>query len=215
MAFRKAENIMKSNKIILSGLAIIVTIGTFTFNMVGCSNDYSESKELEQVTLKKKEDRANGEVVFRSVGYDESDKEFVLKNLIEDFMGHLYFELGFDSQKQVAFFEIEKHLKEQKYVLKYDFCDTDVIVIGSALSGTAFRVVEQGKEQLELHCSGGSNDGKSIKVDKPTSKFSKATKEIYDFSMDCLNGGGCVEMCTASVAISSIAPVDNNDLIIE
>jgi len=47
---------MNNNKIILTGLAIIVAVGTFTFNMVGCSNDSNESKEIEQITFQKRGD---------------------------------------------------------------------------------------------------------------------------------------------------------------
>jgi len=50
----KIINSMRKNKIILSSLSIIVAVGIFTFNMVGCSNDSNESKEIEQIIFQKR-----------------------------------------------------------------------------------------------------------------------------------------------------------------
>jgi len=47
---------MKKSKIILGSLAIILAIGTFTLNMIGCSGDSNGSKEIEQISFQKRGD---------------------------------------------------------------------------------------------------------------------------------------------------------------
>jgi len=205
MAFLKLIFVMRYFKIILAAFSVMallffVSCDTEETNKTDSDNSI-ELNELDTTSVQK---RPEGEMVYRSVSYNEDNKEAVLSELIESFTEYLYVDLGFDSQEEVAFIELENHLKNKEYVLKYDFMRAVDMLFTFAITGTAWELLEPDKEQLELICNGGTNDGKSIKVDKPKSMFSKAATEIYKFSIDCLNGGGCVKMCTVSIAITSI-----------
>jgi len=128
-------------------------------------------------------------------------------------------DLGFDSQKEIVLFDIEKHLKSQKYILKYEILELDPLILGLALGLTEgkYDFLTPDKEQLELYCDGGTEDGTSITVDRPTGPLSaiKFGKAIEDFSNACLDGGGCIEVCKASAMISNIVSKTSDPRITE
>jgi len=204
------RNIVKIFSVAFSVMALSFFVSCDTEETSKTDSDNSiELNDLNTTTSVQKRG-SEGEVIYKSVGYNESNKEAVLSELIESFTQYLYVDLGFDSQKEIILFDIEKHLKNQKYILKYEVLELDPLILGLAL-GLAegeYDLLEPNKEQLELYCNGGTKDGTSITVDRPTGPLSaiKFGKAIEDFANDCLDGGGCVEVCKASAMISNIVP---------
>jgi len=209
MAFLKPIFVMSNFKrisIAFSVMALLFFVSCDTEETNKTDSDNSiELNELDATSVQK---RPEGEMVYRSVSYNDGNKEAVLSELIESFTEYLYVDLGFDSQKEIVLFDIEKNLKNQKYILKYEVLRLDPLVLGLALglSGGEYDILESDKEQLELYCNGGDEDGTSIIVDRPTGRFSaiKFAIAIESFANACLDGGGCIETCKVTAVISNI-----------
>lgn len=59
-------------------------------------------------------------------------------------------------------------------------------------------------EKIEVSCEGGEADGKKKVVNRPRNKVEGAivAKQVASLLEECLDGGGCIKVCTVSATIS-------------
>lgn len=181
------------NKILKSALVFLSLMA------ISCSNDEqnfnNKDENQQEVVLSQK---GSGEVVFREVPYNISNKQEVMDASMGDLLNYIYFDLNFNSDKQEVTIVVNDNKIENKFTLSYDLYDVNL-----EKASTGNTTFSAGKEKLQIHCSGGKNDGDYKIVDKPTSEWGAKWLAIRlnSFFNDCLDNGGCIEVCTYSATI--------------
>ncbi|MDN3708734.1 hypothetical protein QW060_16655 [Myroides ceti] len=181
------------NKILKLSLIFLSVIGT------SCSNDEqnfnSKDENQQKVKLSGKDSK---EIVFKEVPYNSSNKQIIMDASMEDLLNYIYFDLKFNSDIQEVTIIVNDNKMENSFTLSYDLHDLNL-----EKTPTGNITFAAGKEKLQIHCSGGKNDGKYKIVDKPTSELGAKWLAIRlnSFFNDCLDNGGCIEVCTYSATI--------------
>ncbi len=168
---------------------------------VSCSKDEqtfnNKNESQEEIVLSQKDSQ---KVVFKEVSYNISNKQEIMDASMEDLLNHIYFDLNFNSDEEQVTIVVNDNKIENKYTLSYELYH-----IGIEKTSTTENIVfSAGKEKLQIHCSGGEKDGEYKIVDKPTSKWQIKWLAIRlnSFFNDCLDNGGCIEVCTYSATIT-------------
>lgn len=193
-------------------VSVLVIIG---FSFYACSTDEkSKSQESERGIVTADFQDENSTIKVKSVNYSSpEERSILLEEIYAAFLTEIYVDSEFDSQFQLAGSIVEDNIQEQKLTMKYDVINlNDMSIDELAWAMTGYQVSNAGndnelygakKEKLMHYCDGGTNDGKTITLDRPTNAFNAASygKKVAQFAADCLDGGGCLQVCNAGYLV--------------
>ncbi len=183
-------------------------------SLVSCtsSEDTISSEKIipQQIVLNDNLQAREGDtmILYRKVIFNKDNKNFLLEEMIRDFTIYLYMDLNFDSLRQVVSFEVEQNNNSYELSLNYEIINLDELDPLALMFVGSFDNVNTtnstGGEKINIDCNGGTNNGKNIVVDRPTGVLSatRVARQIEKFMSDCLDGGGCLEICKANASIS-------------
>lgn len=164
---------------------------------------------------KKNKDGSNENLTFTYSSAEE--RKEILNKLCVEFISDIYLKKGFDSKFQVAGAVIEENKLEKTLKLKHDIINLEnrdydwltwayfgYSLIKKKKSGNNLPEAMSAKtEKLKHTCNGGTNNGRTLILDRPTGFISGTAyaKKVQQFVADCLDGGGCVTVCKAHFII--------------
>lgn len=141
-------------------------------------------------------------VRYKILDYDnlESRNE-ALNELANYYLEEVYINNEFDSRYQVATAIFEDYKDLKKVLVKFDVInleDMNYDQISAFIGATNINFNTSDKKEYLWHqCVGGKNDSKTLVLERPTGIGSAASygKKVADFAAECLDAGGCIEVC--------------------
>lgn len=151
----------------------------------------------------------------------EAQKREIMNQLSTTYLNNIYVNSDFDSRYQVAGAAFEDNRRQRKIAIKYvriNLHDMSFEQLTRFMTSVPINYSEKEeikKEKLLHQCVGGKNDSKTLILDRPTGIGSAMIygKEISKFAEECLDGGGCLEVCkitTSSLTSNIESLVFNN-----
>jgi len=133
------------NKIIIGSLAVVITIGTFAVNMVGCSNDSDESKKVEQISFQKR-----GVSTERMLNDDQVEMVAEKHN---EYLTSVFANYNFQTKDRVVEFQARfesldlKNYKIDWTEKDYGNIENELLFLKENLSNNAFLIIEKAVEK--------------------------------------------------------------------
>ena len=196
----------------------IFAMSALSLSLVSClSDDKNNNLPATEQKIQSNKNKPEKEAAFyevESVVVDyksAEEKKVLLDELNTYYLNNLYNESDFDSRYQVAGSSIDDYKEKKKLVLKFvrvnlDGMNFDQLAAFIGAYPLDYKTnTEEKKEKLLHQCVGGTNDSKTLTLDRPTGLGSAAAygKKVADFAAECLDGGGCIEICTAASSIQA------------
>lgn len=184
-----------------------------SFTIVSCgTDDKSSSKDQSKKEYSISKD---GKSVSYSYKTDEEKLE-ILADISNDYLESVYLKEELDTRYQVSGAMIQEDKVNKTLKIEFEtvnlgnMTDAELVTFMIAYPLEYVNHLQLQTEKLEHYCDGGSKNGSSMTLDRPNGPGSayKYAKQVAKFAQACLNGGGCLQICSAYVVL-----VPNTDLL--
>lgn len=180
-----------------------------SFTVISCNtDDKSSSSDSEKFEYSSNYNGKSIEIKYK----DSKEKENILSNLTYDYIETVYLNNQIDTRYQITGAVIQDDKINKTLRLEFETVNLGNMSDAELVSFMMFYSIEHKPdiditlaktEKLMHYCDGGKKDGTSITLNRPTGPVSAASygKKVADFAQACLDGGGCMQICTAYVVI--------------
>lgn len=177
-----------------------------SFGIISCNTD-DKSVSSDQTNTEYSFSQDGKSVTFNYK--TEKEKNEILLNLSTEYIESIYLVEDIDTRYQISGAIIQENKANKTLEMVFetvnlgDMTDEELVFFMMAYPIDYNDNKGLQSEKLQHYCDGGTQNGSSLTLDRPKGPVGAMSygKKVAEFAQNCLNGGGCLQICNAYVEV--------------